>query len=141
MEGARSSSRSVWVVATTSVAPLLRASFWMLNATILAVTLSSVEQNSSASQKGFPSSIIRAILYLYLWPSLSSLYPLRNRNASLSPTRLRRLKASEKLPPTVSTMGLSSSISSSSMSAASSPRSSRSALRRADFPEPLSPVT
>jgi len=43
----------------------------MLNATTLAVTRSSVLQNSSQSQNFLPASIILAILYRYRWPSLS----------------------------------------------------------------------
>src|ERR1700751_2000236 len=49
-EGASSSVRSVWVVATIRVLPSARATFCILKATHFAVTRSSTAPNSSATQ-------------------------------------------------------------------------------------------
>jgi hypothetical protein len=46
------------------VVPILLACFWMLFATIFAVVLFKLEQNSSASQILLPESIMRVMRYL-----------------------------------------------------------------------------
>ena len=77
--GCRSLSRSVCVVAVIMALLSRRACFWRLYATIFAVSLSSVVQNSSSIHHWAVDSMSLAILYRYFCPSLSWLYVRRNR--------------------------------------------------------------